>query len=62
FRATNQDALENIYKEIDQLEKTRLKVTEFSRKKEEFFWFAIGVLVCIALEFITKNTLFKTIP
>ncbi len=62
FRATNQDALVNIYQEIDQLEKTRLRVTEFSRKKEEFFWFAIGVLVCIVLEFITRNTLFKTIP
>lgn len=62
FRATNQDALESIYNEIDQLEKTRLKVTEFSRKKEEFLWFALGVLLCILLEFITKNTFFKTIP
>lgn len=62
FRATNQEGLESIYREIDKLEKTRLQVTEFSRKKEEYFWFAIGVLVCILLEFITKHTIFKTIP
>lgn len=62
FRATNQEGLERIYSEIDKLEKTRLHVTEFSRKKEEFFWFAVGVLVMIVLEFLTRNTLFKTIP
>ncbi len=62
FRATNQDALKRIYDEIDQLEKTKLKVTEFSRKKEEYFWFVVAALLFVSLEFILKITLFKTIP
>ncbi len=62
FRATNQDALRSVYNEINKLEKTKLNVTEFSRKKEEYFWFAVAAIFFVALEFITKITLFKTIP
>ncbi len=62
FRATNQEGLEKVYQEIDTLEKTKLHVTEFSRKKEEFLWFAIAILAFLIVELITKNTFFKTIP
>jgi Ca-activated chloride channel family protein len=62
FRATNNATLKNIYTEIDKMEKTRLKVTEYSRKKEEFFWYLIAAAGLLLFEFITRNTLFKTIP
>jgi len=62
FRATNQEALKRVYNEIDQLEKTKLKVTEFSRKKEEYFWFVVAAMFFVVLEFLTRITLFKTIP
>lgn len=62
FRATNKQALIDIYNEIDKMEKTRLKVTEFSRKKEEFLWFAAGAAILLLIEFVTRNTIFKSIP
>ncbi len=35
FRATNNDKLRGIYKEIDQLEKSKIDVKEYSKKEEE---------------------------
>ena len=49
FRATNNIKLEEIYKEIDQLEKSKIEVREFSRRSEEFLPFALaGILLLIA--------------
>ena len=61
FRATNEKSLESIYNEIDKLEKTKIKVTEFSRKKEEYFWFLVAALVCLGLEFFGKTVVFRSI-
>lgn len=36
FRATDEKKLAEIYQEIDQLERTRIKVTEHSRRNEEY--------------------------
>jgi Ca-activated chloride channel homolog len=40
FRATDERKLKDIYQEIDRLEKTRMKVTEYSQRHEEYFPFA----------------------
>jgi Ca-activated chloride channel homolog len=49
FRATSNRKLEEIYKEIDALEKSKIDVQQFSRKSEEFLPFAIlGLLFFIA--------------
>ncbi len=62
FRATNGDALEAIYQEIDRLEKTKISVTEHSQKSEEFFWFAaIGGLI-LSCEFLLRTLVFQTLP
>lgn len=37
FRATDERKLEQIYGEIDELERTRIKVTEHSQRTEEYF-------------------------
>lgn len=43
FRATDERKLREIYREIDRLEKTRMKVTEYSQRHEEYFPFvALG--------------------
>lgn len=62
YRATNNDKLESIYDEIDRLEKTKINVTEHSRKTEEFSLFAIIALCSLSLEFLVKHLLLKTIP
>lgn len=62
FRATDADKLENIYNEIDQLEKTRIEVTQHSRKHEEYFWFAAIGLALIGLEFLLRVSVFRMVP
>lgn len=62
FRATSNKKLEEIYKEIDQLEKSKIDVHQFSRRSEEFLPFAlIGALLLLASLFL-RTTLFRNIP
>lgn len=62
FRATNKQKLVEIYNEIDKLEKSRIDVTEFSRKKEEFLLFALLGIIFLGLEIMLRYTLFRTLP
>lgn len=62
FRATNNDKLRSIYKEIDTMEKTKISVREYSKKSEEFYIFALLAFLFIAIEMIIKNTLLRKIP
>lgn len=62
FHATNNDKLLEIYKEIDKLEKTRIKEDHFSKKYEEFFIFALIAGVLLFVEFLLKNVLINTVP
>lgn len=62
FRATNDDALANIYQEIDKLEKTKISVTEHSQKAEEYFWLALLACILVAAEFIIKYIVMRTLP
>jgi Ca-activated chloride channel family protein len=62
FRATNKESLQNIYQEIDKMEKTIISEKSFSNKAEHFLPLAIGAALLLLLEFILRYTLFKTIP
>jgi Ca-activated chloride channel family protein len=62
FRATSNTKLEEIYKEIDQLEKSKIEVREFSRKSEEFLPFALAGILFIVLSLILRTTVFRSIP
>ncbi|TNF43252.1 MAG: VWA domain-containing protein [Bacteroidetes bacterium] len=62
FRATGNKKLEEIYKEIDALEKSKIDVQQFNRKAEEFMPFAIlGALFLIAA-ILLRTTVFRNIP
>ena len=62
FRATSNKKLEEIYKEIDALEKSKIDVQQYNRKSEEFLPFAIlGALFLIAGLFL-RTTIFRNIP
>ena len=61
FRATSNKALESIYKEIDQLERSKIEVKEYHKKKEEFFPLALLALTLLIIEFILRLTLFRSI-
>lgn len=56
FRATDNQTLKNIYQQIDKLEKARIDVTQYHKKTELFWPFALAALVLLSLEFILKNT------
>ena len=62
FRATNNNSLKNIYAEIDQLEKSEIEVTSIKRYTEQFHIFALIAGLLLLLDFLLKNTLFRSIP
>jgi Ca-activated chloride channel family protein len=62
YRATNEQSLENIYTEIDKLEKTTLEVTRYKRFKDLYAWFIGVALFLFFLERLLKLTLFRSIP
>ncbi len=45
FRATDVQSLENVYKEIDQLERTEIEVKEFNLYRELYGWFLIPAMI-----------------
>lgn len=62
FRATNNKKLIEIYREIDQLEKTKIDVKEYSKKQEEYFPFALLAGILILTELLIRNTILRNIP
>lgn len=62
FRATNNQKLRDIYKEIDRLEKSKMNVTEESKHVDEYFWFAIVAGLSLLLELALRYTIYKSIP
>ncbi|MGM9759994.1 MAG: VWA domain-containing protein [Parabacteroides sp.] len=62
FRATDNASLKAIYAEIDQMEKTKISVQEFSKKQEEYKNWALLVFVLLLVEILLKNTLLRNIP
>lgn len=62
FRAISKNKLENIFKEIDKLEKSKIDVTEFHKKNEEFLIFALLAALFLTLEIILRYTVFRTLP
>ncbi len=61
FRATSNKKLQEIYAEIDQLEKSKIDVTEFRRKNEEFLPLALLAFLLFTIEIILRKTIFRTI-
>ncbi len=62
FRATDNQKLDEIYKEIDQLEKTRIEVREYTKRKEEYWWFAAFAGLFLMLEIFFRSTVFRNLP
>ncbi len=61
FRATNNTSLKNIYENIDKLEKSKIKISNYHRRSEHFHVFALLALFCLLAEFILSKTYLKTI-
>ena len=62
FRATSAESLEQIYAEIDQLEKTKIEVTSVRRYSEEFHIFAFWGLLILVMELLLRYSVLRAIP
>ena len=60
FRATDNSSLKEIYDEIDALEKTKIEEFKYYNYQEKFRLFVFLGLGFLVLEFILKNTIFKS--
>jgi len=61
YRATDNKKLSEIYQEIDKLEKSKIESTEFKNKSEEFFPLLLLALCLLSLEYVLRNTYFKSL-
>ncbi|MBR1923063.1 MAG: VWA domain-containing protein [Paludibacteraceae bacterium] len=61
FRATDNKSLKRIYEQIDQLEKTKIRVREYSKRTENFMPFLIGALICLLLDILIRHFILRTI-
>lgn len=62
FRATDNQKLKNIYQQIDEMEKSRIEVKEYSERSEEYLGFALIAGILLLIEIVSKSTLIKSIP
>ena len=62
YKARSTQKLREIYNDIDQLEKTKLKVTNYERRYEAFMPFAAAAMLCLLLEILLRITWFRRIP
>lgn len=62
FRAKDEKMLQNVFKEIDTLEKTRLDVENYTRTDEAFFPWVLAALCCYALSMLLRYTVLRRVP
>jgi len=60
FRATDNESLEEIYDEINKLEKTEVEEFKYYRYEEKFRFWALLALGLLLLEWILRNTVFRS--
>ena len=62
YRATSAQGLQDIYDEIDRLEKTEMEITAFKRYNEEYAPWLLSGLGLLALGLMLQWTIFRRLP
>jgi Ca-activated chloride channel family protein len=62
YRAVSAEALQQVYNEIDQLEKTEVEITVYKRYQELYYWPLVAGLMLLSLIFILRSTLVRSLP
>lgn len=62
FRARDKEGLQNIYNQIDQMEKSKVEFTSYKRYQELFLPLALAAVAFLFLEIVLRYTLFKRFP
>ena len=62
FSADSDDSLKEIYREINELERSRIESFSFSNYKEKFMPFAISALIFLVISFLLSTTWLRRVP
>lgn len=62
FRATDNETLRRIYERINQLEKSKVEISEYTSYTEEFLPWALAGLLLLVAEFLLSTLLLKRLP
>lgn len=62
FRAKDKEGLQDVYRQIDKLEKSKVEVQSFKRYEERFMPFLLAALFFIFLEQLLHFTVFRKFP
>ena len=62
FRATSKAVLNDIFKEIDSLEKTHLDVQRFSHTEDNYMPWALALLIFVLLAILLRYTALRHVP
>lgn len=61
FRATDNNKLQQVYNEIDQMEKSKIDVRQFTRKEEKYLLPALIAFILVTLEIVLRTTIYRNI-
>jgi Ca-activated chloride channel family protein len=62
FHASDNNGLKQVYNSINQLEKTKVQITSYSRFTDEYFWFLVVGLGLVIIELLLRLTILKKFP
>ena len=62
YRATDSQSLEQIFEEIDQLEKSTIEMSQTKEYRDLFPWFVGAGLVLLGLHLLLGQTIWRTLP
>ena len=62
FHATDKEALLKIYTSINQLEKSKIQVTNYERAVDKFFPWILAGIIAVVLEMMLRYTVFRKFP
>jgi Ca-activated chloride channel homolog len=62
YRAKDNESLKNIYSSIDQLEKSRIEITDIRHYTERFFPFALAAAILLLLDLLLRWTVLRKFP
>jgi Ca-activated chloride channel family protein len=62
FRATDTRSLQEIFAEIDKLEKTKIEVEKIAQYRDLFQWFLIAGISLLTIEIAASQTIWRRLP
>jgi Ca-activated chloride channel family protein len=62
YRATDGKSLEQIFQEIDKLEKSKVELSQYKQYRDWFPWFLASGFAVIALQAVLGETVWRRLP